>query len=78
MTASWTDIQHWLDVTGGVHGEAKGIHCDVVNRSRKEQLFKDIRLGIRRADLADRFPLVKPVPLEQLAEEDEPVSRLYT
>ena len=78
MTASRTDIQHWLDVTGGVHGEAKGIHCDVVNRSRREQLFKDIRLGIRRGDLADRFPLVKPVPMEQLSPADEPIGRLYT
>ena len=78
MTASLADIQHWLDVTGGLNGEAKGLHCDVVNKSRREQLFKDIRLGIRNGDLADRFPLVKPVPLEQLAQDDEPIGRLYT
>ena len=77
MTASRTDIQHWLDVTGGLNGEAKGLHCDVVNKSRREQLFKDIRLGIRNGDLADRFPLVKPVPLEQLAQDEEPIGRLY-
>lgn len=78
MTDSMVDIQHWLDVTGGINGEAKSIHCDVVNRARREQLFKDIRLGVRRGDLADRFPLVTPVDLEQANPENEPIGRLYT
>lgn len=78
MKDSWTDIQHWLDVTGGLHGEAKSLHCDVINKSRREQLFKEIRLGVRKGDLADRFPLVEPVDLEQANPENEPIGRLYT
>lgn len=78
MTDSWTDIQHWLDVTGGVNGEARSIHCDVLSEGRRLQLFKKIRLGIRNGDLADRFPLVKPVDLEQANPDEEPIGRLYT
>lgn len=77
MTNSMADIDHWMEETGGVNGEKKGIHCDVISSGRRDELLKKVRQGIRTNTLAEKFPLVKPVHLDHLGEEGEPVGRLY-
>jgi hypothetical protein len=78
MTDSMIDIDHWLKETGGVNGEKKGLHCDVISSGRREELLKKLRLAIRNNKLADYFPLVKPVDLDHLGDDGEPTGRLYT
>ena len=53
------------------------MHCDVISKGRRDDMIKKMRQAIRTNTLADKFPLVKPVPLDDLADPDDPPGRLY-